>query len=42
MIDFKQSGTNLCLVAAQLARPDDLIRKIGQYTWKWHQVNIRY
>ena len=33
MIDIKQSGTNLCLVAAQLVRQDDL-RKIDQYSWK--------
>ena len=33
MIDIKQRGTNLCLVAAQLARRDDL-RETGQYSWK--------
>ena len=30
MMDIKQSDTNLCLVVAQLVRPDDL-RKIDQY-----------
>jgi hypothetical protein len=32
-MDNKQSGTNLCLVVALLAQPDDL-RKIDQYSWK--------
>lgn len=43
MIDIKQSRnvTNLCLVAAQLVRPDDL-RKIVSIHRKWNQVNIKY
>lgn len=41
MINIEQSGTNPCLIAAQLVRPDDL-RKIDQYSWKmaWSEYQV--